>query len=378
MVESGRKKDSTIIDFDEKGRKPQRQKKENNGCKKKKGHKRNTSCIIIGFVVGILFVIVVYLTIKYNCADDILAWIADKIIELLAGGVLVEFAVVYIGFKVDQNNGEDITIVSKAIAGGILIIFLFLFGLLIKVSSIVAENELHTKTVDVANTENSSENNELSQKAITSYVLEQDIYMDKYPLEMYYGKPVSDEERVDVMVEILLRDLEQNRHNENKSSNYVQQTEIADAEYNAYLYIRNMEEEIENKNVKKCIFDDSVEMLKKSLERRENADKECKTVENERPLAAGYKEMGDMYVQKGMQNEAIDAYESSSINYIKVIYYAAVQGNIDEVDECMRQFEKLGDEVKKLDEISVERRDNITQMILVYRKFKERYTSSYK
>ena len=73
-----------------------------------------------------------------------------------------------------------------------------------------------------------------------------------------------------------------------------------------------------------------------------------------------------------MQSDAIVAYEKSAEWYIKAIYHAAAEKDYDEMKRCMEKFEKLGYEVEKLNEIGLDRKENIQKMIEVYKLFTDK------
>lgn len=202
------------------------------------------------------------------------------------------------------------------------------------------------------------------QIVVISYYVNQDPFMNKIPLEQYYGKAVVEEKREEIMVEILCNNLENNIPKGNKSENFTKYQEIADAEYDTYLYEKDRDVDSDMEE----LLNDRLERLQRSLDNRKKANAEYETPDNERPIAAGYRDKGDEYFGQGDQEQAYEAYEESAEWYMKAIYHAIVVEDEDEIIVCMRDFKKMGKEVEKLDQISDDRKKVISMMISVYQK----------
>lgn len=54
---------------------------------------------------------------------------------------------------------------------------------------------------------------------------------------------------------------------------------------------------------------------------------------------------------------------------MKAIYHAAALNDFQEMNRCMSLFKEMGEEVKKLEKIDLDRRNKIETIIKVYEKF---------
>lgn len=226
------------------------------------------------------------------------------------------------------------------------------------------KEEKEKNDVDSGSVAQPNRGSQSAQKTTIAYVIKDDLYMNDRPLEDYYAGEISEENEKYVRAEILLKNLKENLPVKNQLDNYDELLFTADKNYKTYLYQRELTKDSENDN--DMLFSDRIETLQKSLDRRGEANKKCEDPENERLLANGYKDMGDEYFGRKKQNDAIDAYENGVEWYMKAIYHAAATGDYVEMEKSMELFDKLGDEVEKLGEIDLNRREKIKTLIEVY------------
>ena len=217
---------------------------------------------------------------------------------------------------------------------------------------------------------NSDESSQRIQRTVVEYKINQDLYMSERPLEDYYVGEILKGNEKNAKAEILLNNLEHNMPAGSRSVNYTKLLETADKEYDTYMYQRNRDKSNSAEN--ETLFLDRMEMLQKSLDKREEAHKEWENPVNERLLASGYRDMGDEYFSRGMQSDAIMAYEKSAEWSMKAIYHAAAKKDYDEMKRCMGLFEKLENEVENLNEIDLDRKEKIQKMMEVYNLFTDK------
>lgn len=198
------------------------------------------------------------------------------------------------------------------------------------------------------------------------YDVDQDPFMENHSLEEYYGIEVQENENIEAMVKIL--------HN-NKENNRLEKREVTVA-YNRYIEAADVEyemaqvmvEEYENTG-NEIFFEDCMDLGIKAVHNRECADEECEKLSNERPIAAGYKELGDKYVGKGNSEKAFSMYQCSAKWYIRVICHGISDKDKEEVTECIKQFKKLGVEISKIevqDQEDKDRKEKILDLLEVY------------
>ena len=233
------------------------------------------------------------------------------------------------------------------------------------------ENEIKNQLTQNSSTQMSgiqmSSNNEQASnefKEIITYNIAKDLYMENRALEDYYSGEITAENSKLVKAKILYNNLEHNKPKGSVSNNYSELLKTADYHYETYKF----KKEYANKmnNTSEDWFEDRMESLQESLNVRIEADKECEDPKNERPIATGFRDKGDEYFGRGNQNIAIGAYEKSADWFMTATYYAAAIGDYEEMNTCMTKFKALGEEVQKLNNVDLSRRNRIIELIEVY------------
>ena len=328
--------------------------------------------IVIESIFCLVFFSLMWRIEKYaignQCGSVFWNYISDSGIQILCGGIADVIISLIVAYKKEK---KIIGIIFWQIFLGIMVAVLafFCFFTYSKIKGAINQQkealEIQKKNNAMAKMAmQPGESLQGVQKTVTVYEINQDLYMDNRPLEDYYAGEISEENECIVRAEILLRNLESNVPVGSKSENYNKLLETADKEYDTYMYQRNRDKNSETEN--EALFSDRVDILHKSLNKRKEAHKEYESPENERPLANGYKDMGDEYFGKERQNDAIIAYEESAEWYFKAIYHAAAMGEYEEMEKCMKLLKKLEKEVEKLNEIDSNRKGKIITLVKVY------------
>lgn len=348
-----------------------KQKSTQNNIFKKRFNKKQIWIVSIEFILCVITVLVVFIVTyqyadKNGCSGVFWDYISDCGIQILGGGFLdifVSSIVAYVKEKKMVFWQFFIGIMAGILLFGCFFTFFKIKGAIAQeVKTIYWGNDEEAK--DIVNADESLQH---IQKTVVEYKINQDLYMSERSLKDYYVGEISKGNEKNVMAEILLNNLEYNMPAGSRSENYTILLETADSEYDTYMYQRNHDKGKSTEN--ETLFLDRIEMLQKSLDKREEAHKEWENPSNERLLASGYRDMGDEYFSRGMQSDAIVAYEKSAEWYMKAIYHAAAEKDYDEMKRCMEKFEKLGYEVEKLNEIDLDRKEKILKMIEVYNLF---------
>ena len=376
MVESAHGTGSANLNYcNKKGRiGNKKQKSTQNNFSKKRFNKKQMWIIFIEVIVCIIFVLAFIVTYQYadqnGCSGVFWDYTSDCGIQILSGGGFFDILFSAIAAYVKEKK-----IVFWQFFMGIMAVILFLVCLFtyFKIKGDVVQKEKEIEIVNFGNDEeaedivNSDESSQRIQKTVVEYKINQDLYMSERSLKDYYVGEISKGSEKNAKAEILLNNLEYNMPAGSRSVNYTKLLETADMEYDTYMYQRNRDKSNSAEN--ETLFLDRMEMLQKSLDKREEAHKEWENPVNERLLASGYRDMGDEYFSRGMQSDAIMAYEKSAEWSMKAIYHAAAKKDYDEMKRCMGLFEKLKNEVEKLNEIDLDRKEKIQKMIEVYNLF---------
>jgi len=344
-----------------------------NTTEKKHSKKRVSKWIIlITFIVCIIFLGIMAgierYAVRNKCSSVFWNYISDCGIQILCGSFFdVIFSLCAAYLKEKQIRGVVFWRIFLGLMGVLLVFVCFLTYSKIK-GAINQQKEIggiqKKNNVTTENVMQSGENIQDIQRIAVVYKINQDLYMNNKPLEDYYIGQISEENECAVRAEILYNNLEGNIPMGSKSGNYSKLLETADKEYDTYMYQRNRDKDNESEN--DVLFSDRIDMLQKSLKKREEAHKECEYPENERLLANGYKDMGDEYFGRGMQNDAIITYEQSLGWYMKAIYHAAAMCDYEEMKKSMDLLKKLEKEVEKLNEIDSNRKEKIRTHVEVY------------
>lgn len=386
MAESRHGTDSAISAFSGgKGgiNKPTKSKKED---EKQKGIQDDTSnmrysktkkqkmviIIIIEFILCIAFLCIMWGIERYanrnKCDSVFWNYISDLGAQIVCGSiadVVLSHILAYVNEK--KIGGNIFWQLFLGITAVLLAFICFFTYSKIKGAINQQEEELEIQERNRVMAETamqSGESLQSNQRTVVVYEINQDLYMNNRPLEDYYVGKISEGNESVVRAEILLRNLDNNIPVGSMSENYNKLLETANKEYDTYMYQRNRDKDSETENDE--LFSDRIDMLQKSLNNREEANKEYESPENERLLANGYKDMGDEYFGKGRQSDAIIAYEQGTGWYMKAIYHAAAMCDYDEMEKCMELFIKLEKEVEKLNEIDSNRKEKIKMSVEVY------------
>lgn len=387
MAESRHGTDSAISAFSGgKGgiNKPTKSKKEDEKKKSIQGDTSNMRyskaemqkwVIIFESIFCIAFLCIMWGIEKYanqnKCGSVFWNYISDSGVQILCGSIVdVVLSIIVAYVKEKKIGGIIFWQLFLGITAVVLAFVCFFTYSKIKgaINQQKEELEIQEKNRVMAETAmQSGESLQGNQRIVAVYEINQDLYMNNRPLEDYYVGKISEGNESVVRVEILLRNLDNNIPVGSMSENYNKLLETADKEYDTYMYQRNRDKDSETENDE--LFSDRIDMLQKSLNNREEANKECESPENERPLANGYKDMGDEYFGKGRQSDAIIAYEEGTGWYMKAIYHAAAMRDYDEMEKCTELFIKLEKEVEKLNEIDSNRKGKIKMFVEVYSMF---------
>ncbi len=331
-------------------------------------------CIVF---LSIMWVIEGY-AIQKRCGSVFWNYISDSGIQILCGSIADVILSLIVAYVKEKKIGGTIFwqiflgIMAVALAFVCFFTYSKIMGAINQQKEALENQEKNGAMAE--RTMQSGENLQGIQGTAAVYKINQDLYMASKPLEDYYVGEISEENEYTVRAEILLRNLENNIPVGSKSENYNKLLETADKEYDTYMYQRNRDKDDEAEN--EALFSDRIDILQKSLYKREEAHKECESPENERLLANGYKDMGDEYFGKNRQNDAINAYEESTGWYLKAIYHAAAMGDYDEMRKSMELLKKLEKEVEKLNEIGSNRKGKIKTLVEVYDIFVDRISEA--
>lgn len=378
MVESAHGTGSANLNYgNKKGRVGnKKQKSTQNNISKKRFNKKQIWIVSIEVILCVITALAFKVTYQYadknGCSGVFWDYISDCGIQILGGGFLDIFVSAIAAYVKEKKMVFWQFFIG--IMAGILLFVCFFTFLKIK-GAIEQEIVSFGNDKEAKDSVNSDESSQRIQKTVVEYKINQDLYMSERSLKDYYVGEISKGNEKNVRAEILLNNLEYNMPAGSRSENYTNLLETADSEYDTYMYQRNHDKGKSTEN--ETLFLDRIEMLQKSLDKREEAHKEWENPSNERLLASGYRDMGDEYFSRGMQSDAIVAYEKSADWYIKAIYHAAAEKDYDEMKRCMEKFEKLGYEVEKLDEIDLDRKENIQKMIDVYKLFTDKINHSF-
>ena len=375
MAESRREKGSVIVPF--------------NGEEDTTQKKKWNPYIIIIIIEVIVFAVILclfYLIKKYanenDCGSEFWIYLANggAEIESACFGLFASILPFIKGIKDFMSKGWQ-SFTNLIVPIGVFVVgtlsFLCLFTFFDIQGAVEKENERQNQLTQSNGTQESStqmssnsgqESEEV--KEIVKYNINQDLYMKNRPLEDYFSGEITIENYKLVKAEILYNNLEDNKPEGSASDNYRELLETADYHYETYKFKKEYADRMKNNSEE--WFNDRIESLQESLDVRGEAEKECESPENERPIATGFRDKGDEYFGRGNQNMAMDAYEQSSDGFMKAIYHAAAIGDYEEMNASMELFRKLGVEVQKLDRIGLDRKNQITEWIEVYGIFVER------
>ena len=370
MAESGREKGSVIVPFNGKEDTTQET-------------KRNPYVIIIvELIILAVILCLFYLIKKYanknNCGSEFWIYLANGGSALVSAclSALATVLPFIKGVKRFLSTGwrgfTNLTVPIGMFVVGTLS-FLCLFTFFDVRGAVEKESEKKNQLTQNSSTQMSSilmsGNNEQESKEVkevTIYNINQDLHMENRPLEDYYNGEITAENTKSVKAKILYNNLEYNKPNGSTSDDYNKLLETADYQYKTYEFKKDYADEKDNTSEE--WFEDRMESLLESLATREEAGKEYESPKNERPIATGYKDKGDEYFGRNDKETAMDAYEQSADWFMKAINHAAAIGDYEEMNTCMTEFRKLGEEVKKIDS---SRRNKITEWIEVYEIFVE-------
>lgn len=193
------------------------------------------------------------------------------------------------------------------------------------------------------------------------YDIETDPFIEKNSLSYYLGATNCKQTIINSKITIIQNSLQKNSLDENISKTYIKYTEIADFDYNTYLYQKSLDS---NRDYQ-ILFDRRIEALKRCIYERESANRECKTITNMQLIASAYKDLADEYVEIENQDDAFLYYEEAATWCIKSCYYA-LQEEYMKYDNCMKVFRNIDCEQKKLTAIGNKRKKRISEMLLVY------------
>ena len=199
-----------------------------------------------------------------------------------------------------------------------------------------------------------------------TYILDEDYYMEEILWQEYYSED-SQESLYEIKAQVLYNNLKYNQPKGNLSVHFTELTEIADTRYEFYLFQKKQAGK--NGDNSSTLFEDRIETLQKALHNREEAEVDFENLDNEKCLATGYKDMGDEYFARNMQNDAMAAYRSSTEWCMKWIYHAAAMKDYKKMNMGIELFRKINQETVKLTDISQTRTDQITEMLKVYETF---------
>lgn len=334
---------------------------------------RNSLLLFAGSVIiGALFCIIKQYANAYNCGSVVWDYVSEAGIVILGAFIGLAATLIscidnLISKKREHKKAIRIfgmTLYFFSLAGLCLLTFFKVKGTIEKKEEEMVEKGRVVRDILM-------QGREVMQLTkldkIIPYDIDLDLYMDNNPLDMYYEGVITDKNVENVKAQILMNNLEINKPAGGKSTYYVERTERADFEYETYLFQKQYTNKMQNDSEE--WFERRMISLQNSLDEREKAEMECHIPENERPLAAGYKDKGDEYFGKKRQGEAMEAYEESAEWNMKAIYHAAALNDFQEMNRCMSLFKEMGEEVKKLEKIDLDRRNKIETMIKVYEKF---------
>lgn len=319
--------------------------------------------LILGLLIYFLFRLKIYAA-EIGCKDTFLNAIYDCGLQLLGADSIISIFLSYPSFKMGDRKKCAAAIIKNFFRCTVIFLAILNVLVFIKIEADKAEKEEQQIEESL---DNSLPSQDTQTKELDVYLIDQDLHMHEKSLENYYDGEITDKNRPAVMAEILYNNMEHNKPKGNISQNYNNFRDTAEGRYENYLSQRAYSKK--KGDINETLFEDRMNALKASLGSLEDAEKECETPINEYQLATGYKDMGDEYVGRENQPDAIDAYELCQEWCMKSIYHAAAIGDYPQMNLSMELFKKLGTEVSKLKEVSNERKNKITLNIEAYDKF---------
>ena len=352
MAESRRKIGSVISHFFKKGR-----------TEENKEIMISRLILIIEVVLVIVSIIIAIIIAGYARRHNCESVFWDQLGDYLLVIVVVVLIDIVIALVINQlTQVKKIPFLIAFIFVWVIILGSFDGGVYAKIKSQVLKNKENTADEKNVNEETTKDNTVVRT---ILYDVDKDPFMEQYTLEEYYGDVIAEQNKSEIRAQILWTNLENNKPEGEPSTNYNRLREVADAEYDTYLYERKRDKSKDSVE----LFENRIGRLQQSLNHREEADGESETPENERPMATGYKDKGDEYLGQKRQSDAFESYEKSAEWYMRAICHAAAETNMEEVNSCMKKFVELGEEVDKLNEIAEHKKDKIGVMIQSYKCF---------